>query len=72
VQESRQGLLRMLAQMGERRTEVAPEIPTFREAGFDVVEGSMRGLAAPPACRPRCWNGCRWRWTAWCRTLISR
>ncbi|WP_043359970.1 tripartite tricarboxylate transporter substrate binding protein [Belnapia sp. F-4-1] len=52
VQESRQGLLRMLAQMGERRTEVAPEIPTFREAGFDVVEGSMRGLAAPAGLPP--------------------
>ncbi|MDB5372606.1 MAG: 3-phosphoglycerate dehydrogenase [Belnapia sp.] len=47
VVESRQGLLRMLGQMGERRTEVAGDIPTFREAGFDVVEGSMRGMAAP-------------------------
>ena len=47
VQESRQGLMRMLGQMGEHRTEVAGDIPTFREAGFDVVEGSMRGMAAP-------------------------
>jgi tripartite-type tricarboxylate transporter receptor subunit TctC len=52
VQESRQGLLRMLAQMGEARTAVAAEIPTFREAGFDVVEGSMRGLAAPAGLPP--------------------
>lgn len=52
VQESRQGLLRMLGQMGERRTDVASEIPTFREAGFDVVEGSMRGMAAPAGLPP--------------------
>ncbi|MBL6455495.1 tripartite tricarboxylate transporter substrate binding protein [Belnapia sp. T6] len=52
VQESHQGLLRMLGQMGERRTEVAPEVPTFREAGFDVVEGSMRGMAAPAGLPP--------------------
>jgi tripartite-type tricarboxylate transporter receptor subunit TctC len=25
----------------------APETPTFREQGFDIVEGSMRGVAAP-------------------------
>jgi tripartite-type tricarboxylate transporter receptor subunit TctC len=52
VQESRQGLLRLLAQMGTARTEVAPETPTFREAGYDVVEGSMRGLAAPAGLPP--------------------
>jgi tripartite-type tricarboxylate transporter receptor subunit TctC len=47
VHETRQGLVRMLGQMGEARTAVAPDAPTFREAGFDVVEGSMRGVAAP-------------------------
>jgi tripartite-type tricarboxylate transporter receptor subunit TctC len=47
VHETRQGLVRMLGQMGEARTGVAPDAPTFREAGFDVVEGSMRGVAAP-------------------------
>ena len=52
VLESRQGLLRLLAQMGPTRTGVAPETPTFREAGFDVVEGSMRGLAAPAGLPP--------------------
>jgi tripartite-type tricarboxylate transporter receptor subunit TctC len=52
VHESRQGLMRMIGQMGERRTEVAPDAPTFREAGFDVVEGSMRGMAAPAGVPP--------------------
>ncbi|MCK8783613.1 tripartite tricarboxylate transporter substrate binding protein [Roseomonas sp. NAR14] len=45
--DARQGLVRALGQMGERRWQEAPDVPTFREQGFDVVEGSMRGLAAP-------------------------
>ncbi len=47
VADMRQGQLRALGQMGERRWEEAPDVPTFREQGFDVVQGSMRGLAAP-------------------------
>ena len=43
----RQGLVRPLGQMGERRWEAAAEVPTFRELGYDVVEGSMRGVGAP-------------------------
>ncbi len=43
----RQGLIRPLGSMAVRRWEGAPEVPTFRELGFDVVEGSMRGLGAP-------------------------
>ncbi|MFO0186667.1 MAG: tripartite tricarboxylate transporter substrate binding protein, partial [Alphaproteobacteria bacterium] len=43
----RQGTLHPLAQMGETRWDRAPTIPTLRELGFDVVEGSMRGMAAP-------------------------
>ncbi|MBW8269974.1 tripartite tricarboxylate transporter substrate binding protein [Caldovatus aquaticus] len=45
--DMRQGQLRSLGQMGERRWSEAPEVPTFREQGFDLIEGSMRGLAAP-------------------------
>lgn len=41
--------LRALAAMGERRWELMPEVPTFREEGFDVVMTSERGLAAPRA-----------------------
>lgn len=37
----------ILGQMAEERWSGAPEIPTFKEQGFDVVMGSDRGLAAP-------------------------
>ncbi len=47
VNDMRQGQLRALGQMGERRWSEAADVPTFREQGFDVIEGSMRGLAAP-------------------------
>lgn len=43
----RQGLIRPLGAMGEKRWEGAPEVPTFRELGFDVVQGSQRGVGAP-------------------------
>ncbi len=39
--------LRPLAAMGEKRWELMPNVPTFREEGFDVVMSSERGLAAP-------------------------
>jgi tripartite-type tricarboxylate transporter receptor subunit TctC len=42
-----QPALRALAGMGERRWELMPDVPTFREAGFDVVMTSERGLGAP-------------------------
>ncbi len=47
ISDARQGLLRSLGVMGPARWEGAPEVPTFREQGFDLVESSMRGLAAP-------------------------
>ncbi|MDW8315586.1 MAG: tripartite tricarboxylate transporter substrate binding protein [Rhodovarius sp.] len=40
-------LLRALAGMGERRWEMMPDVPTFRELGYDVVMTSERGLGAP-------------------------
>jgi len=43
----KQGVLRPLAQLGPQRWEAAASVPTARELGFDVVEGSMRGIAAP-------------------------
>lgn len=39
--------LRALAGMGAARWSLMPEVPTFREAGYDVVMTSERGLAAP-------------------------
>jgi tripartite-type tricarboxylate transporter receptor subunit TctC len=47
VADWRQGILRPLAQLGPARWPVTPDVPTMRELGFDVVEGSMRGIAAP-------------------------
>jgi tripartite-type tricarboxylate transporter receptor subunit TctC len=47
IGDARQGLLRALGVMAPQRWEGAPDVPTFREQGFDVVDGSMRGLAAP-------------------------
>ncbi len=45
--DMQQGQLRPLGQMAEARWDQAADVPTFREQGFDVVQGSMRGLAAP-------------------------
>ena len=28
--------------------EVLPDVPTFKELGYDIVEGAYRGVAAPP------------------------
>ena len=47
IADWRQGLIRPLGAMAPKRWEGAPEVPTFREQGFDVVESSMRGVGAP-------------------------
>lgn len=39
--------LRQLGQMSATRTNVAPDVPTFREQGFDIIMASLRGFAAP-------------------------
>ncbi|WP_424813620.1 tripartite tricarboxylate transporter substrate binding protein [Roseococcus sp. YIM B11640] len=44
--------IRGLAQGGRRRWAAAAEVPTFQEAGFDVLGGSAQGLAAPPGLPP--------------------
>ena len=44
----RAGKLRAIAVAGPRRLEVAPEIPTFEEAGFPGIDGSSwQGLFVP-------------------------
>jgi tripartite-type tricarboxylate transporter receptor subunit TctC len=45
--DMQQRQLRPLGQMAATRWDQAADVPTFREQGFDVVQGSMRGLAAP-------------------------
>jgi len=39
--------LRQLGQMSAKRTNVAPDVPTFREQGYDIIMASLRGFAAP-------------------------
>lgn len=39
---------KFLAIASEKRMEVIPDVPTFRELGYDIVEGAYRGVAAPP------------------------
>ena len=33
--------------MSEKRSDIAPDVPTFREQGFDLIFASLRGVAAP-------------------------
>lgn len=42
------GQFRPLAIMADQRMEVLPDVATFKELGFDLVEGAYRGVAAPP------------------------
>jgi len=44
--------LRHLGQMSEKRSTLAPSVPTFKEQGFDVVMASLRGIAAPKGLPP--------------------
>ncbi|MBU8540604.1 tripartite tricarboxylate transporter substrate binding protein [Falsiroseomonas tokyonensis] len=40
-------MLRALAGMGTQRWELMPDVPNFREEGYDVIMTSERGLGAP-------------------------
>lgn len=42
------GRFRALAIAADKRMDVLPDIPTFKEQGYDIVEGAYRGVAAPP------------------------
>ena len=39
--------LNLLGVAQAERSRFAPDLPTFREQGFDVINGSMRGFVAP-------------------------
>jgi tripartite-type tricarboxylate transporter receptor subunit TctC len=39
--------IRNLGQMSPARTNLAPDLPTFREQGFNIELSSLRGMAAP-------------------------
>lgn len=47
IEHHRAGKMRILGVSSTERHYLAPEIPTFREEGFDVVVGAWRCLAAP-------------------------
>ena len=40
--------MRVLAVASEKRFPTLPDVPTFKELGYDLVEGAYRGLAVPP------------------------
>lgn len=44
--------VRLLAVATEERHPLFPDVPTFREAGFDLVGGAYRGLALPKSASP--------------------
>ena len=41
------GKLRMLAVATEKRVPSFPDVPTFKELGYDIVGGAFRGVAVP-------------------------
>jgi tripartite-type tricarboxylate transporter receptor subunit TctC len=41
------GKMRMLAVASEKRLPAFPDVPTFRELGFNWVDGAYRGVAVP-------------------------
>lgn len=44
----RDGRTRCLGAAAPERWSAMPDVPTFREQGFDVIGGSARGFVAPP------------------------
>jgi len=52
MSQVQQGALRLLALTGEMRNPAVPDVPTFREAGVDVVVTQWYGLAAPKNTPP--------------------
>lgn len=44
--------LRHLGQMSETRSSLAPNVPTFKEQGFNIIMASLRGVAAPKNLPP--------------------
>ena len=47
LQHHKAGKLRIIATMAEAREKIAPDVPTAREAGYDLVAGTSNLLAAP-------------------------
>lgn len=47
LQIAREGTIKVIGVMSAERSTYLPDAPTFREAGYDVVVGASRGIAAP-------------------------
>ncbi|RQW63740.1 tripartite tricarboxylate transporter substrate binding protein [Vibrio viridaestus] len=47
------GSMRLLGVMSEERSEMAPDTPTFKEQGVNVISGTSRGLAVPAGTDPK-------------------
>jgi len=43
---------RVLGVMSEKRWSMAPDLPTFKEQGYDIVSSSMRGIGVPKGVAP--------------------
>jgi putative tricarboxylic transport membrane protein len=48
VNQVKGGLLRMLAVTTEERLALLPDVPTFRELGYDIIFWQVRGVHGPP------------------------
>lgn len=47
VDHHKAGKVRILAVAGDERHAMAQDVPTFKEAGFPIVTGTMRAIVAP-------------------------
>lgn len=47
-----EGTVRLLGVGSATRSDMAPETPTFKEQGYDVLQVSYRGVAAPAKMKP--------------------
>ena len=47
-----EGSIKILAVGSEERSELEPEIPTYKECGYDVVQVNSRAIAAPAGTDP--------------------
>ncbi|CAL8968529.1 hypothetical protein RHODGE_RHODGE_04591 [Rhodoplanes serenus] len=52
IEEARAGTLRVLGVMAPQRSQFHPDVPTFREQGFDQDWSVSRGIAGPAGLPP--------------------
>ena len=66
------GKLRLLATWGEKRPPRFANVPTLKDAGYDVVVDAPNGIGAPAAWTRRWRTGCARRCARPCRAPSSR